>query len=182
MDRQKMIVVVTLGFFLVCAPVLSGCALFPAVIVPGVAPYDQGMAQTDLPELAHRPDVIALASQVGQSMGYHVSLQNDDMVILLYETPDWRELITGEYQSIRIYVYKIAGGNNLGLAMSRDQEFQKIFEKIKPPPFKGETVRLAVFGDGAGPGGSQAKVNEIMQDFQHQLLALASSPPPGKTL
>jgi uncharacterized protein YneF (UPF0154 family) len=181
MDRQKMIVVVTLGFFLVCAQALSGCVLFPAVIVPGVAQYDQSMAQTDLPELAQRHDVIAMASHVGQSMGYDVSLQNDDMVILLYETYELREPITGEYQSIRIFVYKVAGGNNLGLPLSQDKEFRKVFEKIKPPPFKGETVRLAVYGDGAGRGGSQAKINQIMGDFKHKLLALASSPPPGKT-
>jgi hypothetical protein len=180
MNSQKMIVVVTLGFFLVCAPVLCGCVIFPAVVVPGIAPYDENMAQTDLPELAHRQDVMAMAARVGQSMGYEVSLQTDDTVILLYETSVFREPITGQYQSIRIIVYKVTGDNNLGLSKPQDEEFQRIYKKIKPPPFKGETVRLAVYGDGVGlGGGSQTKVNAIMGDFKNQLLAMASGPAPG---
>jgi len=173
MDRQKMIAVVSLGFLWVCAQALSGCMLFPAVIVPGVAQYDASAAQTDLPDLAHRGDVIALASRVGQSMGYDVSLQTDDIIILLHETPEYREPITGEYQSVQIFVYKVGAEHNLGRSLSQDQEFQRVFEKIKPPPFKGETVRLAVYGGVAGHAGSQAKVNEIMREFKNKLLASA---------
>jgi uncharacterized protein YneF (UPF0154 family) len=182
MDRHKKIIVMTLGVFWVCGQALCGCMLFPAVIVPGVAQYDESVAQTDLPELAHRDDVIALASRVGQSMSYDVSLQTDDIVILLYETSELKEPITGEYQSIQIFVYKVNAGNNLGLSRSQDKEFQRVFEKIKPPPFKGETVRLAVYGDGVGRAGSQVNVNEIMREFKNQLLTLASGPPSGGTL
>ncbi len=179
MNSPKIILVVTLSFFLICAQALCGCVLFPAVIVPGVAHYDESVAQTDLPQLAQHHDVIALASQVGKSMGYQVSLQNHDVVMLLYETPFLKEPFTGKYQSIRIIVYRVTGGNHLGLSLApQDKELQKLYAKIQPPPFKGETVHLAVYGDGVNLGaGSQAEINEIMENFKSELLAQASAAP-----
>jgi hypothetical protein len=183
MNSPKIILVVTLSFLVICAQALCGCVVFPALIVPGVAHYDESVAQTDLPQLAHHPDVIALASQVGKSLGYQVSLQNHDVVILVYETPFLKEPVTGKCQSIRIVVYKVTGGNLLGLSLAPDdKELQKLYAQIKPPPFKGETVHLAVYGDGVNLGaGSQAEINEIMETFKNKLLARASAAPSRAT-
>lgn len=171
-----------MGFFLICAQTLmSGCMLFPAVIIPGVSPYEQNLAQTDLPELAHREDAIDIAARIGESLGYEVSLKTDDAVILLHETSAYREPITGEYQSIQIFVYKVKSAKHPGLLKPQDREFEKIFAKIAPLPIKDETVCLAVYGHGVYHAGRQENLNRIMGEFKNKLLTQASGPPTDRT-
>ena len=158
---------------------LSGCMLFPAVIIPGVSPYEQNMAQTDIPELAHRQDAIDIATRVGESLGYEVSLKTDDAVILLQETWECREQVTGEYQSTRIFVYRVKSAKNSDSPKFQDPDFESIFAKIAPLPYKDETVCLAVYGAGVYRAGRQENVNQIMGEFKNQLLTMTSVPPPG---
>jgi len=170
-----------MGFFLICAQVLSSCMLFPAVIIPGVSPYEQNLAQTDLPELAHRKDAIDIAARIGESLGYKVSLKTDDAVILLHGTSAYREPITGEYQSIQIFVYKIKSAGHPGLLKPQDREFEKIFAKIAPLPIKDETVCLSVYSHGVYYAGRQENLDRIMGEFKNKLLAKASGPPTDRT-
>jgi len=179
MARQRMIFIVTMGFFSMCT--LSGCMLFPAVIIPGVSPYEQNMAQTDLPELAHRQDAIDIAARVGESLGYKISLKTDDAVILLHETCEYREQVTGEYQSTKIFVYKVKSAKNSDSPQSQDKDFERIFAKIAPMPYKDETVCLAVYGGGVYYAGRQENVNQIMGEFKNKLLTMTSGPPPDRT-
>lgn len=107
MFKKKVVIILALGACLICAQILSGCALFPFVISAGIAQYQQNCAEADIPELAQRLDVIDLAAQVGKSMGYEVSLKTDETVVLVYETVDYIEPVTGQYQSTKIFVYKV---------------------------------------------------------------------------
>jgi hypothetical protein len=177
MARQRVIFMVTTGFLFMGT--LCGCMLFPAVIIPGGSPYAQTMAQTNLPELAHRQDAIDIAARVGESLGYVVSLKTDDAVILLHETCEYREQVTGEYQSIKIFVYKVKPAKNSARLKSRDQDFERIFAKIALMPDQDETVFLAVYDGGVYHAGCQENINQIMGEFKNKLLAMASGPPPG---
>jgi hypothetical protein len=179
MATPRMIFAVTMGFFSMC--ILSGCMLFPAAIVPGVSPFEQNMAQTDLPELAHRQDAIDIAARVGESLGYEVSLKTDDTVILLHETCEIKEQVTGEYQVIKIFVYKVRSAKNSDSPKSQDKDFERIFAKIAPMPYKDETVCLTVYGGGVYKAGRQEHVNQVMGEFKNKLLTMTSGPPPGGT-
>jgi hypothetical protein len=179
MARQRMIFIVTMGFFSMCA--LGSCMIAPAVIIPGVSPYGQHMAQTDLPELAHRQDAIDIAARVGESLGYEVSLKTDDAVILLHDMCEYREQVTGEYQSTRIFVYNVKSAKNSDSPKSQDKDFERIIAKIAPMPYKNETVCLTVYGGGVYYAGHQEYVNQIMGEFKNKLLTMASGPPPGGT-
>jgi hypothetical protein len=173
-----MIFIVTMVFFSMCA--LDGCMIPPAVVIPGVALYEQNMAQTDLPELAHRQDAIDIAARVGESLGYEVSLKTDDAVILLHETVAYREQVTGEYQSTIICVYNVKSAKN-SKSKSQDKDFERIFAKILPMPFKDETVCLTVYSSGVYYAGRQEYVNQIMGEFKDKLLTMTSGPQPGGT-
>ncbi len=181
MDRQKLIVIVTLGFFWICAQTLGGCVVFPAVAIRGAAPYEGNLAQTDLPELAHREDVIDLACRLGECLGYAVSLKTDDTIILLYETSEIKEPVTGDYQSTKIFVYKVKPFT-LNSAQSKDKDFERIYRKIMPSQHTETTVHLAVYDGGVYPAGVQESVNNIMEDFKTRLLFLASRSPSDKGL
>jgi hypothetical protein len=178
MAGQKMIFMAALGFCCMCAQVLSGCAFFPAVIGTGIAPYSQGWSETDLPELAQQEDVIDIASRVGESLGYVVSLKTADTVILLHETCEYIEPITGQYQSVRIFVYKVKPISNKDLPQYQEQDLQEIVKKITPSGTKAATVHLSVYGGGASPSGTQPNVSRIMAEFKSQLLRLTSAPQP----
>ena len=172
MNSLGMIVLV--GFFLACSQFLCGCDIvFTAVLDPLMPHYNTVVAQTDLPELTHCNNVIAMASGVGRSMGCDISLQTDDCVILLYDTPELEHLAIGKFKSIQIFVYKVKAGRNFPLPISD----QSVIEKIEPPPLKGETVRLVVYGYGVGQIGNPLNmkkcVNVIMQKFENKLLAKA---------
>jgi len=179
MARLRMIFIVMMGFVFMCT--LSGCMLFPAVIIPGVSPYEQNLARTDLPELAHCQDVIDIAARVGESLGYEVSLKTDAAVILLHETCVYKEQVTGEYQSTKIFVYKVESAKNAASPKSQDLDFERIFAKIAPMPYQDETVCLAVYGGGVYNSGRQESVNQIMGEFKNKLLTMTSCPPPGGT-
>jgi hypothetical protein len=176
MAKQRIIFMVTMGFYFMCT--LSGCMLFPAVIISGVSPYEQNMAQTNLPELAHRQDAIDIAARVGESLGYEVSLKTDDAVILLQETCEYREPVTGEYQSTKIFVYKVKSAKNSDSLQSQDKDFERIFAKIAPMPYKDEHLCLAVYDGGVYYAGRQENVNRIMGEFKNKLLTMTSGPPP----
>jgi len=180
MAMHRKIFIVTVGFIFMCT--LSGCMLFPAVIIPGVAPYEQDMAQTNLPELAHRQDAIDLAARVGESLGFEVSLKTDDVIILLRETFEYREQVTGEYQSTKIFVYKVKSAKKSDTLQSQDKDFERIFAKIAPMPYKDETVCLAVYDGGVYHAGRQEAVHQIMAEFKNKLLTMASGPVPDRTL
>ena len=169
-------VVVTLGFCLVCAQIVSGCAVFPAAIIPGTSQYKQSLAQTDLPGLAHREDVIDIASHVGESLGYKVSLKTNDTVILLYNPSQFREPVTGESQSIRIFVYKVKALTKLDLPQSQDKDLERVFRKLMPTELKNGEVHLAVYDSGGYLAGTQENVNKIMEEFKNKLLRQTSGP------
>lgn len=158
-----------------CAQTLSGCVLFPAVVIRGAAPYGQNMAQTEIPELSHREDVIDLAYRIGECLGYEVSLKTDDTVILLCETSEFKEPVTGEYQSTKIFVYKVKP-LTLNSAQSKDKDFERIFRKILPTQYKDTTVHLAVYNGGVYHAGTKETVNNIMEDFKKRLIIMAAGP------
>lgn len=147
--------------------------LFPPVVIRGAAKFDEHLAQTDLPELAHREDAIDLAYRVGQCLGYKVSLKTDDIVILLHETSEYKEPVTGDYQSTKIFVYKVQP-LTLNYAQSKDKDFARIFRKIIPTQYGDPTVHLSVYDGGIYPAGTKGSVNDIMEDFKVRLLILAS--------
>jgi hypothetical protein len=179
MAEQKMTFMAALGFCCLCALALSGCALFPAVIGAGIAKPSQGWSETDLPELAQREDVIDIASRLGESLGYEVSLKTEDTVILLHETSEYIEPLNGKYQTVRIFVYKVKPLSNKDLPQYREKDLQEIVRKIKPTRTKAASVHLSVYGGGASPSGTQPNVSQIMEEFKSQLLRLTSAPQPG---
>jgi hypothetical protein len=174
-----MMVVVTLGVCLVCAQFVSGCAVFPAAIIPGFSQYKQSLAQTDLPGLAHREDVIDIASHVGESLGYKVSLKTNDTVILLYNPPEYREHVTGESQSVRIFVYKVKALTQLDLPQSKDKDLERVFRKLMPTGLKDGEVHVAVYDSGGYLAGTQENVDKIMGEFKTELLRQTSGPLTG---
>jgi hypothetical protein len=177
MARQRMIFMAAIVFSL-CT--LSGCMLFPAVIIPGVSPYEHAMAQTDLPALAARQDAMSMAAWVGESLGYQVSLQTEDILILLQETCEYREPVTGEYESTKIFVYRIKPARDATGLKSPDKDFEKIFAKIAPATSKEQTVWLTVYDRGVYHAGRQETVDRIMGEFKDKLLAMTAGPPPGQ--
>ena len=179
MAGQKITFMAALSFCCMSALVLSGCALFPAVIGAGIAQHSQGWSETDLPELAQREDVIDIASRVGESLGYEVSLKTEDTLILVHETSEYKEPITGKYQSVQIFVYKVKPLSSKDLPQYQEKDLQEIVRKITPPRTKDATVHLSVYGGGASPSGTQPNVGEIMEGFKSQLLRLTSAPQPG---
>jgi hypothetical protein len=182
MTRHKMIIVARLVLCFLCSQTLSGCAIFPLTIVAGTSPDRQAMAQTDLPELAQRELVIDTAARIGESLGYQVSVKTDDMVVLKYETSEFREPITGEYQFVRIFVYRVKPATLKDLPPCPDQELERIVRKIAPPPSQEETVHLAVYSGGAYLAGSQESVDLILKEFKSRLLRLTPPLPPGEAL
>jgi hypothetical protein len=98
---------------------------------------------------------------------------------LVCETCEYREQVTGEYQSTRIFVYKVKSAKNSDSPKFQDPYFESIFAKIAPLPYKDETVCLAVYGAGVYHAGRQENVNQIMGEFKNQLLTMTSGPPPG---
>ena len=176
MVRQKIISLRCLVAILLSVHTFSGCALFPLTISPGVAQYQQHVAEDDIPELAYNEDIINAASQVGESLGYEISLKTPDAVLLTCETLDYIEPITGKYQSTRIMVYRIKSA--IDDTSKRQSYEEEIFKKITPTRFKNETVHLAVYSGGvryAGDihyeGNSQEDTNRVLAEFKNKLLS-----------
>ena len=174
MFKQKMVMILALGACLICAQTYCGCALFPLVIPAGIVQYKQSFAETDIPELAQRQDVIDLASRAGELLGYEVSLKTDDTVVLSYETLDYIEPVTGQYQSTNIVVYKVQTGIT-GISPKKDSE-DEILSRIAPSKFKNETVHLVVYGGGVYCKiDSQQNANNLMIEFKDKLLSISNS-------
>ncbi len=176
MVRQKIISLGWLVAILLSVHTFSGCALFPLTISPGVAQYQQQVAEADIPELAQNENVINAASQVGESLGYEVSLKTPDAVLLTCETLDYIEPITGNYKSTKIMVYREKSG--IADTAKRQSYEEEIFKKITPTRFKNETVHLAVYAGGvryAGDiryeGSSQVDANRLLAEFKNKLLS-----------
>jgi hypothetical protein len=176
MVRQKIISLGWLVAILISVHTFSGCALFPLTISPGVAQYQQQVAEADIPELAHNEDIINAASQVGESLGYEVSLKTPDAVLLTCETLDYIEPVTGKYQSTKIIVYREKSG--IEDTSKRQSYEEEIFKKITPMRFKNDTVHLAVYAGGVRydggiyyEGDSQEYVNRVLAEFKNKLLS-----------
>jgi hypothetical protein len=174
MFGQKLVLISALSACLLCAHTLSGCAFFPFVIPAGLVQYQQGVAEADIPELAHRQDVIDLASRVGESLGYEVSLKDDDTIVLSNETVDYIEPVTGEYLSATIIVRKVQTEvkDNSPLKSKEDE----IISRIAPRQFKNEAVHLSVYGGGIYYKiDNQQYVNKLMADFKDKLLTMSQA-------
>jgi hypothetical protein len=175
---QKKNSILALGFCLISAQILSGCAVFPFVIPAGIVQYQQSFAETDIPELAQREDVIDLASQVGLSLGYEVSLKTNETLVLSNETVDYIEPITGQYQSTNIVVYKMQTGIK-DISPKKDHE-SEILNQVAPSKFKNEAVHLSVYGGGVYcRKDNQQHVNQIMAEFKDKLLSSSDQAKPN---
>jgi hypothetical protein len=168
MFRERMILILTLGACLLCAQILSGCALFPFAISTGLGHYQEGYVETDIPELAQRQDVTDLAAQVGVSMGYDVSQKSADAIVLSKETVNYIEPVTGEYRASTIVLYKVEKGVKEKSPVKSPEE--EIYSRIAPTKFSNETVHLSVYGEGLYyKSDNQQYIGAIMSEFKNKL-------------
>lgn len=162
-----------LGLMALSSPILSGCCLTPAAVIPGVAVHQHSLAETDIPELAGHANLMQLAAEVGDSLGYEVSQKSDHGLVLVYQTEEFRGMVTGEIDSLKLFVTRIESADPASRRLTPPQIVARLLEGKEPRRFACESVRLAFYGEGVYTSMRPERVQQLLDEFKNQLLARA---------
>jgi hypothetical protein len=158
-----------LGLILLSGCIFSGCFLFPPAVVPGIAPHQQSLVETDMPVLAGYQDLIRLAAEVGESLGYKVSLMTDHTLLLVYQTGVYRGMITGEVDSLQLFVSRIEVADPHNRATQPPEIVARLLQGKEPTRFTCKSVRLALYGEGTYDPPERLRL--FLDEFKNKLLA-----------
>jgi|GEM_PF-4638796 len=162
-----------LALVLLSGHIFSGCAIFPAAVIPGVAAHQHSLAETDIPELAGHEDLMRMAAEVGESLGYEISLKTDHALVLVYQTLDIRGMVTGEIDSLKLFVTRIEVADPASRGLTPPQIVASLLQGKEPARFTCESVRLAFYGEGVYTSMRPESVRQLLDEFKNQLLARA---------
>lgn len=171
MATQRLCSFCILGLILLSGCIFSGCLLFPPAVVPGIAPHQQSLVETDLPELAGYKDLIRIAAEVGESLGYEVSLMTDHALVLIYQTEEFRGMVTGENDSLQLFVTRIEVADPRNRATLPPEIVASLLQGKEPTRFTCKSVRLAFYGEGIVARMQPDRLRLLLDEFKNKLLA-----------
>lgn len=138
--------------------IITGCAI---ATIASMATMDSGYYTIKIPEVGKRPDILAIAEKVGESLGYKVFGKGPNSITL-------------SYGSSMIATMTVGATTNYHITVSKSPEMMTDDPKMKK---MSEELTIMVMAIGSYGKGGVSHAEKLANEFKDKLLEMIRQNP-----